>query len=352
MNNFAKTIIMAIPPRILDHLNGALLPLICRNEDTRKLIRERWDRVNATDWGKRIWVYVWPGRPCPEEIRAYENLLIQLKPKRILILGTTPELRDLACTMTKKPVAIADLSLVMFHEMARFLKKADIYQEQWYFADWLSLPVPDASFDLVMGDSAIKQVIAWRRSALVGEINRVLRPGGFFLARDHYINPRWCKVELDDIVQDLSVRGFTAEEMRLILLFRLYDRWIDPDSETFSYELVEQDQKTLVGLPSNSLIKQVFDFDVATHIQEIITSVMDKREWTKISSSRRWSPKRAELHRILSRHFRLIDFWYDKTRGEDSYWNPLELFQKNVNHISKKTASRIRYFLRTARNQR
>lgn len=327
MNSLAKKIITATSSRILNPLNKFLLLLTGQDEDTINLIQERWNK-DAVELGK----HTWPGRPCPEDLEMYREIFNQLRPQKILILGATPELRDLACEVTREPIAIADLSLVMLHEMARFVKKADPYKEQWYFANWLSLPVSRGSYDLVIGDYSVKQVAPHQRPALLEEIRRILTPGGFFLTRNHFINPRWQNSPLDDIAEKLAEYGITDEEMKQIIMYRLYDRWVDQETEAFSSKRIRKDEEILHGMLPNSRLRKFPAFDAAIWVQEIINKIKTGRERARVNLTRRWSPTRHVFHQSLNPYFDLLAVRYG-TRGEDHEWSPIELFQKKMNTI-------------------
>ena len=322
MNKMFKVIILHAPSGLLSPINGLLLRFRGEDGDTINLIQERWNK-DAVELGK----HTWPGRPCAEDVEMFREIFGQIKPRKILILGATPELRDLACDFTEEPVAIADLSLVMLHEMARFLKRADPFKERWYFGNWLSLPIPDESFDMVIGDYSVKQIALRERPLLVEEVGRMLTPGGFFLIRNHYIDPYWQEISLDDISEGLSEYGVTVEEMKQIIMYRLYDRWVDRETESFSSQRVEQDQKALRNLPTDSRLRKFPAFDAAVWVEEIIGKIKAGKERARVNLTSRWSPARHALHQILDLYFEFLAVRYG-TRGRDHEWSPLELFRK------------------------
>lgn len=76
---------------------------------------------------------------------------------------------------------------------------------EWFVADAAAMPLEDASVDVVVSSFAL-QLLPDRRAAL-GEVRRVLRPGGLFgvvtwLADDQMLLP---DVEFDEAVHDLAL---------------------------------------------------------------------------------------------------------------------------------------------------
>lgn len=321
MNRWLKAAIVATPPRALHPINGLILTLLGHDNDTKKLIQKRWNRDAMDGWGK----YTWPGRPCEEDLQIYQSFLTEIKPQRILILGATPELRDLVATFTREPLTLVDLSLPMLSETTRFLRKADIRKERWYFANWLSLPFQSGLYDAVIGDYAVRQVKQSDRAALIREIHRVLVTGGFFLTRNHYLNPRWRNMPLASVVSGLENSRLVIEEMKQVVQQRLYDRWFDAELETFSVVCMSQDEELLCS-PANPL-RQFHLFDVIALVQKYIHEIQRGKEPGGVRISRRWAPVRSVFYDHLVPYF-LLSVSRCGSRGEDHEWSPIELFQK------------------------
>ena len=93
-----------------------------------------------------------PWRPSPGDIAIYRRLLSEKAAGgRVVILGTTPELRDLLAELGAAPLLV-DMSPDMYRTTSSLLCKADPSQETWIEADWCEARLPENSFDLVIGD--------------------------------------------------------------------------------------------------------------------------------------------------------------------------------------------------------
>ena len=137
-----------------------------------QLIKDRWVLHKS------------PGRPSKGDIKIYEQFLKKVpKRQKILILGATPELRDLA-HKHKAEVAIIDVSLEMMIVMKEFMKYKDKAKDEiWVGANWLKNPLTSNYFDVVLGDYVSSNVPLDFHLKFFQEINRVLRKNSYFITR-------------------------------------------------------------------------------------------------------------------------------------------------------------------------
>jgi ubiquinone/menaquinone biosynthesis C-methylase UbiE len=106
----------------------------------------------------------------------------------ILLLARRPELRIVATDLARSMLDIA----------ARNLARAGVADRcELRLADAKALPLPDASFDLVICNSTVHHVAEPVRA--LREIGRVVRPGGAILVRDlcrpESVEAAWATVE-------------------------------------------------------------------------------------------------------------------------------------------------------------
>ncbi len=134
-------------------------------------------RKIAQDWEKWKDTTV---RPLPEHEEIYEKhfkKIARRKNPRILILGSTPELRTLAHKY-KFEVTCVDHSLLMYQAMS-LLVRGDIEKETFVRADWRELPLPDNYYDLIAGDDVLT-VLFWRDwGKMLKKLHSLLKPNGF-----------------------------------------------------------------------------------------------------------------------------------------------------------------------------
>ena len=144
--------------------------------------------ADLTQWWRNV---APPVRPSRADIRIYEKFLKRIiknkKQPRILILGATPETRDLAAKY-KAETTVCDISLEMIMAMTQLMthKKAS-QKEIWVRASWVTVPLEHNYYDLILGDG-VNTNVSW------SEVNQwwkhlfqLLKPKGVFITRIFYI---------------------------------------------------------------------------------------------------------------------------------------------------------------------
>lgn len=175
-----------------------------------------WSRMDA-----RVFLSIPPPlRPSAEDLAAYARLATRWQgagsAPRLLVMGCTPDFWDLPLPEGARRMAVD--------------KSPAMLQQLWpgglahgMHADWSTLPVANASQDLVLCDGGFTLLAypgAQRRVAL--EIARVLDRGGLLLMRMH---PQVTPAESADTVmaQFLAGRVANSSELKLRLAAALCD---------------------------------------------------------------------------------------------------------------------------------
>ena len=102
----------------------------------------------------------------------------------ILILGATPELRDLALSYKNSKVIVVDFNLQTIKKMGSLMKNKNSDREKIIVCDWLKMPVKKHSVDLVVGDAVFANIRFYNFDQFYKKIFQVLRSDGFLLIRD------------------------------------------------------------------------------------------------------------------------------------------------------------------------
>lgn len=171
-----------------------------------------------------------PNRPSPDDCRNYGLLINRVlknkKRAKILVMGSTPELRSLLFTYTclqRARVYCLDFSENMYRAMTDFITKTDL-KEKFIKANWLETGIKDDFFDLVVGDEVICNVPVKNHAKLFQEVRRILKKDGFWITRHNFYLPNKIKPEtiilkaVKDVLQ--GKYGFqTAINYLYILMF-------------------------------------------------------------------------------------------------------------------------------------
>jgi len=147
------------------------------NQQSRKIQRPWQDLVNNWD------ILASPGRPSVWEIKLYEQWAKPhlRKGANVLLLGSTPELRDMLAKHDCK-VVVVDNNLSMIEGMVKYVKRKP-KNEIWVKTDWLKAPLKEKYFDLVLGDFVLSNLPYTAHDQFLKRIKNWLKPNGSFITR-------------------------------------------------------------------------------------------------------------------------------------------------------------------------
>ena len=185
-----------------------------------------------------------PWRPSPEDVTLYRRLSASKLPGRTLILGATPELRDLlaehAATMPH-PVVV-DCSPAMLIAMTSLAKMAHPDRERWHIADWCDDESGCESYDLVLADMVWWTVSVAKQVALRDRIATLLAPDGLFVSRFRFRDPKRVDEDPQAVIASYLRRldGDCTNEQSLrdAMLSHLYDVTVDVAGQRMNRERI------------------------------------------------------------------------------------------------------------------
>lgn len=156
---------------------------------------------------KRWQMYTEPGRPGREDIFYYNQLtkiaLGKKKGAKVVILGATPEIRDMLYKyyLTNKiKVICVDMMPEMYQAMTE-LVTVKIPGERFIHSNWLKMKFPKNSIDIVIGDLVIGNLRSYQdRLAFLKKINQILKKDGYFISRHWLATPQ---SQIKNIKQEL-----------------------------------------------------------------------------------------------------------------------------------------------------
>lgn len=192
-----------------------------------------WER-NAERWpGVRP-----PWRPSLGDIESYRVLSGSKIRGKVLVLGSTPELRDLVARESSERPVVADASIAMLLRGASLLADAEPEREIWVKADWVAMPLPEASFDLVLGDMIWWVVPVSAQQGICRKIASLLRPDGVWVSRFRMHDAlRLTQSPLDIIEEHLRMLSGASNDPSIVcgaMLSALYDATADMERRRLS----------------------------------------------------------------------------------------------------------------------
>lgn len=124
-------------------------------------------------------------KPADSEISVFEKHLERAmnggKYPRILIIGSSPELRNLTAKMKLRTTVVAD-DLDVIERMVKLMKRKN-ENEQWLEGDILSLPLKKNTFDVVFGDHIISNLPPFSKEKFFKRMKEILKREGFAVIR-------------------------------------------------------------------------------------------------------------------------------------------------------------------------
>lgn len=139
----------------------------------------------ARDWRK----VKPPVKPSLTDLKSYDEFLKRAlkhkKSPKILVLGATPEMRDLADKYTQE-VTVVDLNLEMILAMTGLMKRKNP-KEIWVKGNWLNVPLRCNYYDAILGDG-ITTNISWKEANQFWKHSKeLLKEKGIFITRIFYM---------------------------------------------------------------------------------------------------------------------------------------------------------------------
>lgn len=142
--------------------------------------RKHWEEI-SDDWEN----LKPPFRPSGEDLAHYKKLIEFCAPraKRILLLGSTPELRDMLGDIFEK-IIVVDFSKFVMKSLSRFLKSdkkrnETLIQYRWEKLNFLFHDF----FDIVIGDVVLDQFPPKEESIFLVSVRDILKRDGRFIMR-------------------------------------------------------------------------------------------------------------------------------------------------------------------------
>ncbi len=272
--------------------------------------KKYWDET-SNDWRN----YGIPFRPSPAELIFWRSHLNSLVRKdNILLLGSTPELRDLLVDfyLTSK-VFICDFSWKMTEAMSHDIHWANPDEEIWLKADWRNSALPAGYFDVILGDWVLMQFQPHEYNGFLQAIERLLAHNGIFITR--------CRIRKRI---DFSSKEAMAEEM-----ISTADRNSTQTAAQLMWSFYDLYTKDDLSVDKISALKMAQT--IVLHTPNPITELLIEKINRTLSVNQfrwQWGSPTEEFHReILGRHF-LIEEGFSPDEGDLTSQNTIFCLRK------------------------
>lgn len=182
-----------------------------------------------------------PSRISPDEVRKYRVWLKKIrkskKTVKALVLGATPELRDALFDLGYQVFCI-DINLDMFLAMNELMKNKNP-NEVLIKANWLSNPLAENFFDVVLGDAVLPNIPWIERKNFLIEIKRLLKPKGIFLTRAFYVPDNKLLSSVEEVFEYFSKKDLSLIRSAIAMVLELQILTYDPKDHLGSMNKVK-----------------------------------------------------------------------------------------------------------------
>ncbi|MFA6988447.1 MAG: class I SAM-dependent methyltransferase [Candidatus Gastranaerophilaceae bacterium] len=279
-------------------------------------------KYNKYNWNKSIefWpYYTSPFRPSKNDVEIYSNYINKIKNKKALVLGATPEIREILSLLNYK-VVVVDASLNMIREMLSLGYKINTKNEKWIVNNWLKLVsiFKDEKFDIIIGDLVLRNIDYKKQEKFLFNVSEVLNEGGLFVTRIHYRKKN--NISSDKIVEKVfnNYLHFSNKKIEDIITSRLFDNFVKDRQKKVDKKLFSHFVESKIPEFSNRK-KKIF-------INIYLKWGRGPRTWTQRN--------RSEVKALLKARFDIKKIVIAKDYIDSDLY-PIYILQKNAqyNHI-------------------
>jgi ubiquinone/menaquinone biosynthesis C-methylase UbiE len=164
-------------------------------------------------------------KPLPSQLALFEvkvkEILARNKNPKALVLGVTPELRDLLAKY-KIETTCLDLNPMMIDAM-KFLIKRKNLKEKIVKGNWFKMPFSKNYFDMIISDMPQDNLKFSDFNNFFGNVGRVLKIGGYWMTGATHFEGRKEAISLDEYVKIYrkNKKNFDNPSIKLYYLLKL-----------------------------------------------------------------------------------------------------------------------------------
>lgn len=253
---------------------------------TQKNLRAAWSGKAVASRAKRSMSSAPRGIVFEQYRRLLRASLAGRTASRVLILGATPELRDLAIRFGSIATAV-DISPEMLEKMTEVMAYKKSSRNLMVKADWLGIGrlLQPGAFDAIMGDGSLYNVPAKRHQGLVRDLAQLLKPRGHLIIRHYVYLPDKPKQTLATM-QSLYKHG-KLDWVWLTVHAGLYSTW---QPKLYNPKTKRYDIGKLIRRISKKIARRKFILrpderrrfsNFAVHAGRVVHHVFPEKEWLR-----------------------------------------------------------------------
>ena len=254
-----------------------------------------WKKI-AEGWAK----FGIGNHPSPSNLEAYERFMMSgiedVEKPEILLLGSTPSIRDFVARRPVIHITILDINAHMIEAMVSFMKEKPV-NETWEVGDWLDAKLPEKWFDVVFGDHVKANISAADYDIFFQHIRDLLKPTGYFVTRLITRFPDTPIYDPHELIEKYALIKPSKQSLTdfwNLLLFHTHDEEVSATDRM--YDLLEQ-------YTAEPYIKE--------YTKQLLEIIPKGKEW---SVGRPWE----EEKKTIEKYFEIVDKVQDDTVFRDS----------------------------------
>lgn len=262
-----------------------------------------------------------PWRPSCGDLVIYKKLLGR-KNKRILLLGATPEIRNIIGK--NMSTVLADMCPNMIKSMSKSVLPSKIQNEMYIITNWCKMPFLDSSFDVVLSDCPWWILSIEDQKKVSTEILRILKPDGEVICRLHYCNELLTKKKLGDIIEEHCLFNINDKESLEIsketLMLRLLDATTNKKNQRFvtSEAIKAVKKKISEDTTKNDQMKKNF-------LINLLKSIEGRSNLT--------SQTKEQIYKILKTKFIIEHETHSKDYSDSTYFPIIKMRRATTHKI-------------------
>lgn len=181
-----------------------------------------WNSDLATLWTKMVG----PSRPTCSELNVYLKYIRELqytqkRKLKMLVLGSTPEFRDLGFEESMD-VTIIDCNLDYHNTINREIHhKVALNKEHFLNQRWQDLDFPN-TYDIIIGDLVVGNLAPEELEAFIKRVSKSLTNGGFYLGKSFFQLDNYTKKSPKETLEEYYANPAYHPYSKMIYDFSIY----------------------------------------------------------------------------------------------------------------------------------